>query len=72
MVYLNIFVLYLSAFFENFAFHPEMFVKNLKYMGVGMLCILIVIGIIIGLTLLLEKLSSGNPNKKNDQNNSAR
>ncbi len=59
MVYLDVFMLYLAAFFDNFAFHPEMFVKNLKYMGVGMLCILIVIGIIIGLTMLLEKVSSG-------------
>ncbi len=64
MVYLDVIFIYLATFFENFAFHPEMFVKNLKYMGVGMLCILIVIGIIIGLTMLLERLSSGKKDGK--------
>lgn len=34
-----------------------MFISNLKYMGLGMLCILIVMGIIILLTMLLEKVS---------------
>lgn len=48
----------MGTFFENFAFHPEMFVTNLKYMGLGMLCILIVIGVIILLTILLERFSS--------------
>lgn len=57
-------MIYLTAFFDNFAFHPEMFVKNLKYMGVGMVCILVVIGVIIGLTLLLEKVSERVEKKK--------
>lgn len=39
-------------------FTPWNFIANLKYMGVGMLCILIVIGIIILLTVLLEKFSA--------------
>ena len=47
----------MGTFFENFSFHPEMFISNLKYMGLGMLCILIVMGIIILLKMLLEKVS---------------
>ena len=42
----------------GYAFHPEMFLSNLKYMGQGMLCIFIVIGVIIGIVMLLEKLTS--------------
>ncbi|MBQ8186163.1 MAG: hypothetical protein IJ037_04750 [Clostridia bacterium] len=48
---------------SGFAFHPEMFVENLKYMGLGMLCIFIVIAVIIGIVMLLEKLTS---RKKSD------
>ena len=47
----------MGTFFGNFSFHPEMFISNLKYMGLGMLCILIVMGRIILLTMLLEKVS---------------
>lgn len=39
-------------------FNPINFVSNLKYMGLGMLGILIVMGIIIIATILLEKLTS--------------
>ncbi len=35
------------------------FVESLKFMGVGMLCILIVMGIIIGATVLLNKIFKG-------------
>ena len=35
------------------------FVESLKFMGVGMLCILIVMGIIIGATVLLHKIFKG-------------
>ena len=48
---------------SGFSFHPGMFVENLKYMGLGMLCIFIVIGVIIGIVMLLEKLTS---RKKSD------
>lgn len=34
-----------------------MFLYNLRYMGMGMLCIIVVIGVIILLTVLLEKFS---------------
>ena len=39
-------------------FHPENFVKNLKYMGTGMLCIIIVMAVIIGVVMLLNKASA--------------
>ncbi len=39
-----------------FNFNPMAFVDNLYYMGIGMLCIIIVMGIIIGATVLLNKL----------------
>lgn len=57
----------MGTFFENFAFHPEMFVHNLKYMGLGMLCIIIVIGVIILLTILLEKISGILAKRKNKE-----
>lgn len=37
-------------------FNPMAFVENLKYMGLGMLAIFIVIGIIVGITYLLNLL----------------
>ncbi len=40
-------------------FNPYAFIENLKYMGLGMLGIIIVIGVIIGVTVLLNKLTSG-------------
>lgn len=43
----------------KFAFNPMNFVNNLGYMGVGMLIIILVIGIIIGATVLLNKITSG-------------
>ena len=56
MTYLTVFLpVYLSSFFSNFEFHPMSFVENLKYMGVGMICIFIVIGVIAGVVVLLEK-----------------
>ncbi len=44
------------------------FVTNLKYMGLGMLGIIVVIGVIILITLLLNKITSDNAkqNKLND------
>ena len=35
-------------------FEPMRFVENLKYMGLGMLGIFVVIGLIIGTTVLLN------------------
>ena len=45
-------------------FNPAAFVENLKYMGVGMLGIFIVIGVIILSVVVLNKLTS--PKKKSD------
>lgn len=45
-------------------FNPSAFVDNLYYMGVGMLSILIVIGIIIVVTILLNKITTRKKNKK--------
>ena len=42
----------------NIAFNPMAFVENLKYMGVGMLVIFVVIGIIILATKLVNYLFS--------------
>ena len=38
-------------------FNPTAFLENLKYMGIGMLSIGIVIGVIIGITLLLNAVT---------------
>ena len=46
-------MLYLTA-----AFEPAHFVENLRYMGLGMLGIFIVIGVIMLLTIILNKLTS--------------
>lgn len=47
-------MLYLSAFM----FQPEMFLKNLDKMGIGMLGIFIVIGVLILATSLLNKITT--------------
>ena len=43
----------------NFEFHPEGFIENLKYMGLGMLAIVVVIGAIIAVTATLNYVTSG-------------
>ncbi len=42
----------------EFNFIPMNFVENLKYMGIGMLGIFIIIGIIIGATYAIGALSN--------------
>ena len=42
----------------SFQFNPMAFVENLKYMGIGMLVIFVVIGIIILATKLVNYLFS--------------
>ena len=42
----------------SFQFDPMAFVRNLKYMGVGMLVIFVVIGLIILTTMLINWLFS--------------
>ena len=41
---------------------PMNFIYNLKYMGVGMFCIIVVIGVLIGVTMVLNKVTA--PRKK--------
>ncbi len=40
-------------------FVPQNFIANLSYMGTGMLAIIIVMGVIILATMLLNKIFSG-------------
>jgi len=47
-------------------FDPMNFIANLKYMGVGLLCIFIVIGVIIVATVLVNKMFSEGAGKKVD------
>ena len=42
----------------SFQFEPMAFVENLQHMGVGMLVIFVVIGLIIGTTMLINWLFS--------------
>ena len=42
----------------GFNFNPANFVANLEYMGVGMLCIMIVILVIIGITAFLNWITT--------------
>lgn len=46
-----------------FTFEPFNFVLNLKYMVIGMVCIIIVMGVLIGITTLLNKVASKPSNK---------
>ncbi len=49
---------------ENSGFQPMNFVRNLQYMGSGMLCIIIVMGVLIGATILLNKITKPKDEKK--------
>lgn len=48
-----------------FTFEPMNFIFNLKYMVIGMICIIIVMGVLILITTLLNKLAS-RPSDKDD------
>ena len=41
----------------NFDWHPENAVNNLQYMGLGMLGIFVIIGIVMGVTYLLNAVT---------------
>jgi len=49
----------------NISFEPLRFIKNLGYMGIGMLGIFVVIGVIILLTMFLNYTTTRK--KKNQQ-----
>ena len=50
-------------------FQPIEFVNNLKWLGLGMLGILIVMGVIIGVTLLLNYVTSAKDSGDNGEEN---
>lgn len=43
--------------FLAISFDPMQFVYNLKYMGIGMVCIIIVMAVLIAISSLLNKLA---------------
>ena len=43
---------------DNLVFEPYSFIENLKYMGIGMLGVFIIIGVIIAATYAIGKMSS--------------
>ena len=59
----NIFVTMMAS---NIEFNPMAFVDNLYYMGMGMLGIIIVMGVLIGITTLLNKIFSKTKKKDNE------
>ena len=61
----NIFVT-LMAF--NFMFEPMNFIYNIKYMVIGMVCIIIVMGVLILITTALNKFVPKFTNKKDKDN----
>lgn len=46
---------------ENLQFVPMEFVNNLKYMGIGMLGVFIIISVIVGATYLIAHLTKPKP-----------
>ena len=49
---------FLSETAMDISFNPMAFIENLKYMGIGMLVIFVVIGLIILTTMLINWLFS--------------
>ena len=56
-----------AAALENIRFDPMQFVYNLKYLAIGLIGIFIVIGLIILVTVILNKFPEGK--KKDDEQN---
>ena len=54
-----------------FYFQPAEFVKNLQYMGVGMIGIFMIVGVIMGATYLINRFTSklGSKNENDTANN---
>lgn len=49
---------FLTDVAANLQFDPMAFVENLKYMGIGMLVIFVIIGAIVLVTSLINKLTA--------------
>ncbi len=45
-------------------FNPMGFVENLKYMGIGMLGVFIIVGIIIAVTYIIGKYTGSNSDEQ--------
>ena len=58
--------LFTTMMASNIEFNPMAFVDNLYYMGMGMLGIIIVMGVLIGITTLLNKIFSKSKKKDNE------
>ena len=58
--------MFITMMASNIEFNPMAFVDNLYYMGMGMLGIIIVMGVLIAITTLLNKIFS-KPSKKKDK-----
>ena len=56
----------------DFSFEPMKFVENLKYMGIGMLGVFMIVGIIMISTIALikasEQITSKTEKKRDDEN----
>jgi Na+-transporting methylmalonyl-CoA/oxaloacetate decarboxylase gamma subunit len=63
----NLFVT-MMALLDNFMFEPMNFVYNIKYMIIGMVCIIIVMGVLILITTALNKLVPKFAKKKDKDN----
>ncbi len=50
-----------------FMFEPKNFVINIKYMVIGMICIIVVMGVLIGITTILNKVASKPKKDKEDK-----
>ena len=56
---------FLKGLFEKF--EPAAFVDNLEYMGAGMACIFIVIGVIVLSVVVLDKITTAFANRKKNE-----
>ena len=57
----------MNMYMLTVSFEPMHFVDNLRYMGLGMLGIFIVIGVIMLLTMLLNKLTEERRHDESDE-----
>lgn len=58
--------MFTSIMASSIEFNPMAFVDNLYYMGMGMAGIIIVMGVLIGITTLLNKIFSKTKNKNEE------
>ncbi len=66
MTFMTWLTVFLPTYLASFFFEPMNFVANLKYMGLGMICIFIVIGAIVLSVVALEKITARTKKSEND------